>query len=218
MTQLAGSAVPRTRSERALSHREAGAAAIILVIAVLGFWFSSDLPMGTLRSVGPGMLPRALSVLLGLCAIPLFVAAWRRGANTDGIGVSLRGPLLVISATALFAATIKTSHFGAWNTPEFGLVIAGPLAILVGGYATPEARLRPLLLLALFLTPFSLLLFGDALNLPIPIMPRFLQDHLLAGWGYRGALRLAAGAMLVAGLILLLAGRRGRAASSEGGV
>lgn len=112
---------------------------------------------------------------------------------------------------------------------DFGLGVAGEFmgdgsrrrggdgdAQRPGGHAAPEARLRPLVLLALFLTPFSLLLFGDLLNLPIPIMPRFLQDQLLAGWGYRGALRLAAATMLVAGLILLMAGRRGRAASSEG--
>ena len=60
--------------------------------------------------------------------------------------------------------------------PGLGLAFAGPLAILIGGYATPEARLRELVILALGLTPFCMLLFGDLLNLPIPIFPAALAD------------------------------------------
>ncbi|WAC27691.1 tripartite tricarboxylate transporter TctB family protein [Ancylobacter sp. SL191] len=211
MTDLARGAFGSRKQAGAVSRRELGAAAILVALAVLGFALSSELPRGTLRSVGAGMLPQALSILLGLCAIPILIGALRGAAASDSLTFSLRGPVLVLSATALFALTIKTSHFDGWSTPELGLVVAGPLAIIIGGYATPEARLRPLVTLALFLTPFSLVLFGDLLNLPIPIMPRYVQDVLLAGWSYRGALRLAAALMVGAGLLLLFTGRRAAA-------
>lgn len=208
MTDVARAAFGSRKQARTVSHKELGAAAILVVLAIAGFALSSELPRGTLRSVGPGMLPQALSILLGLCAIPVLIAALRGAVQTERLTFSLRGPILVLSATALFALTIKSSHFDGWSTPELGLVVAGPLAIIIGGYASPEAQLRHLVTLALFLTPFSLVLFGDLLNLPIPIMPRYVQQELLAGWSYRGALRLAAALMVGAGLLLLFAGRR----------
>lgn len=208
MTDMARGAFGSRKQAGTVSRKELGAAAILVALAVLGFALSSELPRGTLRSVGAGMLPQALSILLGLCALPILIGALRGAGNSENVTFSLRGPVLVLSATALFALTIKSSHFDGWSTPELGLVVAGPLAIIVGGYASPEARLAPLLTLALFLTPFSLILFGDLLNLPIPIMPRYVQEVVLSGWSYRGALRLAAALMVGAGVLVLLAGRR----------
>lgn len=211
MTDTARGHISSRKDAGAVSRKGLGAAAILIVLAVLGFALSSELPRGTLRSVGAGMLPQALSILLGLCAIPILIGAWRGEAADERLGFSLRGPILVLSATALFALTIKSSHFDGWSTPELGLVVAGPLAIIVGGHASPEVQLRPLVTLALFLTPFCLVLFGDLLNLPIPIMPRYVREVLLAGWSYRGALRLAAALMVGAGLLVLFTGRRASA-------
>lgn len=211
MTDVARGTVGSRKQVGTVSRKELGAAAILVALAVLGFALSSELPRGTLRAVGAGMLPQVLSILLGLCAVPILVGALRGVGGSEDLTFSLRGPILVLSATALFALTIKSSHFDGWSTPELGLVVAGPLAIIVGGHASPEVRLRPLVTLALFLTPFSLVLFGDLLNLPIPIMPRYVQEVLLAGWSYRGALRLAAAVMVGAGLLVLFVGRRAAA-------
>lgn len=211
MTEVARGGLGSRKEAGTVSRKELGAAAILIALAGLGFALSSELPRGTLRSVGAGMLPQALSILLGLCAIPILLGARRGVGGSEDLTFSLRGPILVLSATALFALTIKSSHFEGWSTPELGLVVAGPLAIIVGGHASPEVQLRPLVTLALFLTPFSLVLFGDLLNLPIPIMPRYVQEVLLAGWSYRGALRLAAAVMVGAGLLVLFTGRRAAA-------
>lgn len=211
MTEVVRGGLGSRKEAGTVSRKELGAAAILIALALLGFVLSSELPRGTLRSVGAGMLPQALSILLGLCAIPILVGARRGVGGSEDLTFSLRGPILVLSATALFALTIKSSHFVGWSTPELGLVVAGPLAIIVGGHASPEVQLRPLVTLALLLTPFSLVLFGDLLNLPIPIMPRYVQEVLLAGWSYRGALRLAAALMAGAGLLVLFAGRRAAA-------
>ena len=86
---------------------------------------------------------------------------------------SLRGPVFVIVAILAFALTIRPFSLRRPLTiPGLGLLVAGPLAIIIGGYATPEARLRDLVILALSLTPFCMVLFGDLLNLPIPVFPQ----------------------------------------------
>ena len=103
--------------------------------------------------------------------------------------------------------TIRPFSFAGLATPGLGLLVAGPLAIILGGYATPEARLRDLIILALSLTPFCMVLFGDLLNLPIPVFPQALADLFPAGWSQKAVLRLTAAVMAGAALLLFLATR-----------
>ena len=80
--------------------------------------------------------------------------------------------------------------------------------MVIGGYATPEARLRELLILALLLTAGCMLLFGDLLNLPIPIFPTALIEAASGRIPSRTLLRLGAGGLALAGLALLALQRR----------
>ncbi len=107
--------------------------------------------------------------------------------------------------------TIRPFSFGSLSIPGLGLVAAGPLAIIIGGYATPEVRLRDLVILALSLTPFCMLLFGDLLNLPIPIFPQSLASLFPADWSQKAILRATAAAM-VGGSAGHLSGRTGQGA------
>ena len=132
----------------------------LIALAALALWLTSDLDQGTLQSMGPALLPRWLAIGVGLCGLVLVGT----GFTTDGQGLerwSLRGPALVILAIVAFAVTIRPFSLGAVSLPGLGLAIAGPLAIIIGGYASHEARLRDLLILALLLTPFCMVLFGD---------------------------------------------------------
>jgi hypothetical protein len=88
--------------------------------------------------------------------------------------------------------------------PVLGLAIAGPLAIIIGGYATHEARLRDLLILAFLLTPFCMILFGDLLNLPIPIFPQAFADLFPATWSQKQILRLMAVVFAAGGMLVFL--------------
>lgn len=198
------SAVPRAVPLRAPAAPQTFVAGLVLLaLAGIAFWLTADLPRGSLRSAGPGMLPQALAVLIALCGAVLTVSGFLVRGEAIPKG-SLRGPVCISLAIAGFALTIKPMSFGALTTPELGLAVAGPLAIFLGGYAAPGARFRPLLLLALTLTPLCMLLFGDMLNLPIPLLPQFLAENLFADWSYKGALRLTAAALLAAALALFL--------------
>jgi hypothetical protein len=109
-----------------------------------------------------------------------------------------------------FALTIRPFPLGSFTTPGLGLVVAGPLAILIGGFGTNEVRLRELVILAFALTPFCMVLFGDLLNLPIPIFPQSLASLFPADWSQKQILRATAAIMAAAALVIFLVGR-GRA-------
>ncbi len=190
-----------------LSPQNLFAGLLLIALAVLALWLSADLPRGSLRSAGPGMLPQALAILMILCGLALVGSAFVVKAH-DQPRWSLRGPLLVCSAIALFGLTIRPLHPGDEMIPELGLVVSGPLAIIIGGYASPQARLRDLAVLALILTPFCMVLFGDMLNLPIPLLPKALAQSLFADLSYKTSLRLTAACLLVCGVALLLLTRR----------
>jgi len=185
-----------------------GAAGGILLIALaaLALWLTRDLDQGTLNAMGPAMLPRWLAIGVGLSGLALIAFAFIR----DGEPLerwSLRGPFFIIVAILAFAVTIRPFSFGPLVIPGLGLVAAGPLAIIVGGYATPEARFRDLLILSLSLTPFCMLLFGDLLNLPIPVFPQELAGLFPAGWSQRAILRVTALVMAATAVAVFFATR-----------
>jgi len=184
---------------------------LLIALAALALWLTRHLDQGTLGSMGPAMLPRWLAVGVGLSGLALLVSGFLKdGDRLDRWG--LRGPALVVTAILAFAVTIRPFSFGTLQIPGLGLIVAGPLAIIIGGYATPEARLRDLVILALTLTPFCMVLFGDLLNLPIPIFPQALAGLFPAGWSQKGILRATAAIMVVAAAVVLLASRRRRTA------
>jgi hypothetical protein len=181
----------------------------LLALAGLALWLTSELSQGTLGAMGPAMLPRWLAIGVGLCGVALVGL----GLAKDGEALerwNIRGPALVLIAILLFAATIRPFSFGPIHTPGLGLIVAGPLAILIGGYATDEVRIRDLVILALSLTPFCMVLFGDLLNLPIPVFPLAMAELFPSDWSQKQILRATAAIMAAGALIVFLATRRRR--------
>lgn len=179
----------------------------LALLGAFGVWASGDLPRGTLGAMGPGMLPYWVAVGVAACGVVLAVTGFVRGG--EGLqAVGLRGPVVVVLAILAFAVTIRPATLGPVTTPGLGLIVAGPLAVILAGYASPEARFRELLILALLLTAGCMLLFGDLLNLPIPLFPTALVEAASGTIPSRVLLRLMAGALALAGLGLLLLQRR----------
>ena len=96
----------------------------------------------------------------------MFVAALTRDAWLDAFG--LRGPFFVVAGILAFAITIRL----------FGLVIAGPLAMIIGGFASSEVRMKEIIIFAAVMTAFCVGLFRYVLNLPIPILIIPGVDHI----------------------------------------
>ena len=131
----------------------------LVALAALALWATSHLGQGTLRVMGPAMFPRWLAVLIGGSgAVMVALSLARDGAPLERL--PLRGPLFVGAGILLFALTIRV----------FGLAVAGPLAVFVGGLAAPDVRPKELALFALLLTGFSIVVFHVLLKLAMPIL------------------------------------------------
>jgi putative tricarboxylic transport membrane protein len=157
MDETSGS-LSHGKPRRVKSPREFGAGLFLVAVAAFALWFAAPLDTGSLSAIGSGMLPKSLAVLVGGLGIVIAVSA----LFTDGPGLdrwTLRGPLCVLGAVVVFALTIRT----------LGLVVAGPLAVMIGAYATDDVRPVETLIFAVVLTGACLLLFKTLLGLPIPV-------------------------------------------------
>lgn len=194
------------RQRRVRGPQEFVAGLALVALALFALWLVRDLSQGTLRSMGPAMLPRWLAIGVGLCGVALAVTAFLSdGPSLDSTG--LRGPVFVVLGVLAFAVTIRGLTVGPLAIPGLGLIVAGPLAIFIGGFATPEVRLRELLILALALTAFCMILFGDLLNLPIPLFPQWFSDFYPAGWSNDARLRTTAGILVALAVLVWAMGR-----------
>lgn len=138
------------------------AAGGLFLIAIAGFalWQGADLAAGRLGQMGPGMLPRGLAVLVGLCGVLLIAGAFvSPGAALERW--ALRGPLFILGAAVAFGLTVR----------PLGLAVAGPLAIVIGSFASAETRIHESLAFGIVMTAFCAGLFKFVLGLPIPLAP-----------------------------------------------
>jgi len=133
---------------------------VIIAVAVFAFWAGADLPLGTFGGMGPGMLPIALAGLLGLLGVLLIVDAGLEGGSLLERW-SIRGPLFVLGAVVAFGMTVR----------PFGLLVAGPLAVIIAAFASDEVRWGETILFGAVMTAFCIGLFKFALGLPIPLAP-----------------------------------------------
>jgi putative tricarboxylic transport membrane protein len=139
----------------------------LLAIAAVGYIGGFSLPVGHLSGIGSGLLPKTLAFLIAAFGILLIVHGLV-GAGPALEGWAIRGPFFVLGAVVLFALTIR------WG----GLVVAGPLAVVMSALASEETRPTEITVFAVAMTLLSGLLFKELLNLPIPFDPL----GLLPGW------------------------------------
>ena len=150
------------RSWTALLARQNFLGALVgMAAAAFALWQSANLPLGTLRGMGPGMLPKSLAALIGLLSAVLMVNAVREGAGPTVERWPLRGPLFVLGAVVIFGLAVR----------PLGLVVAGPLLIVISALASSEVRWKETLLVGAAVTTFCVGLFKFALGLPIPLAP-----------------------------------------------
>ena len=144
---------------RVRSPQDFLAGLVLVVVALFALWASGNLSQGRLGALGPGMMPRATAVLVGvvgvLVALTALVAPGPRLERW-----SVRGPFFVCLALLAFAVTIR------W----MGLLVAGPLVAIISSAASPETRIKEILIFGIAVTIFSIALFKYVLNLPIPVL------------------------------------------------
>lgn len=192
------------------------AGSILIAIGLAAWIDAAPLPIGTLRYFGPGLMPKGLSIVLFVVGLLVLIAGiLGKDAAAARLRGSIRGPAMIGLALAVFAATIAGVDIGGMAIPPLGLVVAGPLAVLIAGYASPEASFRELGALAFGFTAGCAAMFNDLLGLNIPVLPDALQA-VLAGWvGWDMAARTAYVAYAAIAALIVIVFPPARAASSR---
>jgi hypothetical protein len=158
--------------------------ALVCILAAVIWLESVNLPVGELRYFGPGFLPRILVLFLFGGGLVLFIMGLVQPPGAaERLVLSVRGPALVGLAIVVFATTIRGLPLGPFAIPQLGLLVAGPLTVLIAGLGSVEARWRELVVLGIGLTAASVLVFTDLLGMQVPVFPRFLAGMLPVAWG-----------------------------------
>jgi hypothetical protein len=135
-------------------------AAFLVALGALAFALASQLSMGTTAAMGPGYVPRGLSVVVAVYGLVLGVRAMLSGQQPLP-AIEWRPLCLILGAVALFAILL----------PWLGLAITSFIVVVCAGWAAYDVHVRENVVAALVLAAFATLLFVTALGLPIAVWP-----------------------------------------------
>lgn len=165
--------IERAQGLRIRSSQDLAAGLFMILLSGLAFVLASDLPMGTLRQIGPGMLPKSFATICAGLGLLVILSSLRfKGEKLSGW--SWRGVIFVLGGAVLFGLTIRGFEVGPLRVPQLGLVVSGPLVVLIAGLAAEDRSWKELIIFAVVMTTFCALLFKYALGLPIPLAPWLL--------------------------------------------
>lgn len=135
--------------------------AFLVAVAAGALYATRALSVGHAADMGPGYMPRIVSLaLLGFGLF--FLGRSARGVAATIEPVRLRPLLAVLAAVGVFALSAE----------RLGLAIASVLTMLLAGLATRETRPLESIGFAVLLSALAALLFVRVLALPIPLWPR----------------------------------------------
>lgn len=152
----------RSQTDRqgpARGTQDIAAGLFLIAVAAIAAWQGLELPLGTLRAMGAGMLPMSLAVMLASFGVAILIIGLLQPGHPFERW-SFRGLLFVLGSIVFFSLTIR----------PLGLVVAGPVSMLIAGAADPHTNWKHTLMFSVVLTGFCILLFKVALRLPIPII------------------------------------------------
>lgn len=163
----------RSRGMRIKSTQDFAAGLFMIALAGLAFYLARDLSAGTLRQIGPGMLPKSFAAICGGLGLLLCLSSLRYEGERLA-GWSWSGVLFVLGGAVLFALTIRGFEIGPLRVPPLGMAVSGPIVVIVAGLAADDRNVKQLVIFAAAMTLFCALLFKYALGLPIPLAPWLL--------------------------------------------
>lgn len=146
-----------------INRKDLGAGVAFILIGAFFAYNTSDLDMGTMTRMGPGMFPLILSGLLALIGMVIIVQGIGHAA-TPANPVPWRGLFLVLLAPVIFGLTAR----------GLGFVPAIALVALVTAYASRRMHALLAVSLAAGLTLFCVAVFYYGLGLPLILFGRWL--------------------------------------------
>jgi putative tricarboxylic transport membrane protein len=147
---------------RVQNHQDFYGGMALILLGLVAFVASNDLPGMRGFAFGPGTAPRLFAFTLIILSLAVVIT----GLLTKGPHVTpykIRGVVFIIGAILAFAATIR----------PLGLVVASFSCIMICSAAADDVRWRETVVWAVILTTFCAFLFPYGLNLPFQLWPRF---------------------------------------------
>jgi hypothetical protein len=115
--------------------------------------------IGTARAMGPGYFPLVLGGTLVVLGVVIIVKGFIAGEGAELGSVPWRAAALIVAALLLFGATIR----------GLGVVPSVFLTALLAGFAGRRTGVVAPVVIAVGLTVVSVLIFVEALQLPLPL-------------------------------------------------
>jgi putative tricarboxylic transport membrane protein len=134
----------------------------LILLSLIAFVASNDLPGMRGFAFGPGTAPRLFAFTLGILSLGVVIG----GLLTSGPEVSgykLRGVIFIIGSILAFAASIR----------PLGLVFASFATMVICAAAAEDTKWGESAIVAAVVTAGCALLFPYGLNLPFQLWPRF---------------------------------------------
>jgi hypothetical protein len=135
-------------------------AVFLVALGALAFGLASSLSVGTAAAMGPGYVPRGLTIIIMIYGLVLGVRAMFAGAVTFP-SIEWRPLFLILGSVAVFAVLL----------PVAGLALTSFALVICAGFAAYDVRVRENAIAAVTLAAFAVVLFVVALGLPIPVWP-----------------------------------------------
>ena len=134
----------------------------LILLSLIAFVASNDLPGMRGFAFGPGTAPRLFAFTLGILSLGVVVGGLLTSGPEVG-GYKLRGVIFILGSILAFAATIR----------PLGLVIASFATMVICAAAAEDVRWRETVVVAAVVTAFCAILFPYGLALPFQLWPRF---------------------------------------------
>ncbi len=135
-------------------------AVFLVALGALAFGLASSLSVGTAAAMGPGYVPRGLTIIIMIYGLVLGVRAMFTGA-VPVPSIEWRPLFLILGSVAIFAVLL----------PVAGLALTSFVLVICAGFAAYDVRLRENAIAAVTLAAFAVVLFVVALGLPIAVWP-----------------------------------------------
>ncbi|WNL38207.1 tripartite tricarboxylate transporter TctB family protein [Halomonas sp. PAMB 3232] len=147
------------RAMHIFTNRDFLAGLVCLLISALVLWQAQAYDMGSLRSMGPGYLPRFLG--MSLCVLGLVTMAMSAKTATAFPKLNVRALVCITVAIVVFALLMRPA----------GLFLATMMLVYLCGLSEKTFKPIKLTALGLVLCLISYLVFILSLNMPIRLFP-----------------------------------------------
>jgi putative tricarboxylic transport membrane protein len=134
----------------------------LILLALIAFVASNDLPGMRGFAFGPGTAPRLFAFSLAVLSLGVVVGGLL-SHGPDVTGYKIRGVVFIIGSILAFAACIR----------PLGLVIASFATMVICAAAAEDVKWRETVIVAAVVTAACSVLFPYGLNLPFQLWPRF---------------------------------------------